>query len=100
MSDIGLQPEGVRIILLPDPVAEKTKGGIILTDTTKENEKMQNVTGTVVAIGPNADVMFESGPLDIGDRVVYAKHSGIFIDGDDGIEYRLANDEDIFAKKT
>jgi co-chaperonin GroES (HSP10) len=99
MSEIGLKPEGVRVILLPDPVEEVTKGGIIIkAEETKDNEKMQNVKGTIVAIGPRADTETIDGMLMVGDRVLYAKHSGIMVDGEDGVEYRLANDEDIFAK--
>ncbi len=99
MGEIGLKPEGVRVIILPDPVVEATSGGIILPEVAKENEKMQTVRGTIVAIGPNVDVLFEDGPLDIGDHVLYAKHSGVFVvDEKDGVEYRLANDEDIFAR--
>ena len=99
MSEIGLKPEGVRVILLPDPVEEVTTGGIIIkAEETKDNEKMQNVKGTIVAIGPKADIETIDGMLMVGDRVLYAKHSGIMVDGEDGVEYRLANDEDIFAK--
>jgi len=99
MSEPGLKPEGVRVIILPDPVEEVTKGGIIVkAEVTKENEKMQRVKGTLVAIGPRAELETEDGMMMVGDRVLYAKHSGFLVDGDDGVEYRLANDEDIFVK--
>jgi co-chaperonin GroES (HSP10) len=99
MSDVGFMPEGVRVILLPDPVEEVTDGGIIIkAEVTKEEEKTQQVIGTVVAIGPRVDSKFTDGVLKVGDKVLYAKFSGVFITGNDGERYRLANDEDIFAK--
>jgi len=61
---------------------EKTKGGIILPDTAKE-EKLE---GKVIAVGPGK--VLESGkiqPVDLkkGDRVIFKKYGGedIIIDG-------------------
>jgi hypothetical protein len=34
----------------------------------------------------------------IGDRVAFAKYGGLQVEGEDGINYRILNDEDITAK--
>ena len=92
-----LMPEGVRILLKPDVVKSKTEGGIYLPEQVKEDEQYATVVGTVIAIGPNADVMFEDGPLDVGDRITWAKFGGVIVDHD-GEKCRVINDEDVIAK--
>jgi co-chaperonin GroES (HSP10) len=92
-----LLPEGVKCLVKPDAVLDKTEGGIILPDSTKEDEKNATTKGTVLAIGPNADVVFEDGPLDIGDHIIYARYGGVLIERDDG-DVRCINDEDVIAK--
>jgi|APSaa5957512622_1039677.scaffolds.fasta_scaffold113611_2 chaperonin GroES len=92
-----LMPEGVRILLDPQKVESKTEGGIYLPEQVKEDEQYATVVGTVIAIGPNADVMFEDGPLDVGDRITWAKFGGVIVDHD-GEKCRVINDEDVIAK--
>lgn len=87
-------PAMYRIKVKPDPVEEKTAGGIIITADTKAREQGATVIGTVVAVGPSA---FEgSGVLTPGDRILYAKYGGL-VHKEDGIEYRFLNDEDLIA---
>jgi len=92
-----LMPEGVKILVRPDDVKEKTEGGIYLPEQAKEDEKYATVTGEVLAIGPKADVSFEDGPLDIGNRVTWAKYGGVIVTHNDNL-CRVINDEDVIAK--
>ena len=92
-----LMPEGVRILLDPQKVESKTEGGIYLPEQVKEDEQYATVVGTVIAIGPNADVMFEDGPMEVGDRLTWAKFGGVIVDHD-GEKCRVINDEDVIAK--
>lgn len=92
-----LMPEGVRILLEPQTVKEKTEGGIYLPEQVKEDEEYATVIGTVLAIGPNADVMFDDGPMQVGDKVTWAKFGGVIVEHD-GEKCRVVNDEDIIAK--
>ena len=92
-----LMPEGVKILIDPDIVSEKTDGGIYYAPQAREDEQYATVVGTVLAIGPNADVMFEDGPLDVGDRITWAKFGGVIVDHDDK-ECRMIQDEDVIAK--
>lgn len=95
-------PVGHRIIVKPDPVKEKTESGLFLA-VDKKMELNAQVTGTIVAIGPDAWVAFKpSQPhagLKVGDRVYYAKYAGKWIENKETKENLLVlNDEDVVAK--
>lgn len=99
------KPVGHKVLVKPEPVEEKSQGGILLAPETVEKEGMAQIKAEVVAVGGNA--FFEhnidkgyvpwrglmAGP---GDRIVMAKYAGVLIkDGDE--EYRLINDLDVLA---
>ena len=98
----GVEPIEYNVIILPDAVKEKTAGGIILTDETKEQEQSGSTRGTVVAV---ADLAFSyepelmsNKPAAPGDRVLYARYAGATFEGDDGQTYRIVKDKDITGK--
>jgi chaperonin GroES len=77
-----IKPLGDKILVEIMEAEEKTKGGIILPDTAKE-EKSE---GKVVAVGPGKAL--ENGQrqaLEVkkGDRVIFGKYSGdeILVEG-------------------
>lgn len=93
-------PQGHRVLVRPDKQEEKTKGGIIIAETIREKEELAGIFGTVVAIGPDAWVAFNSERpwAQVGDRVVFSKYGGLVLkDPDDGEVYRLLNDDDIYC---
>lgn len=97
----GVAPLDQRVLVKPDPVEERTKGGIILAAQTLEQQEYATVKGTLVAAGVNAWAEAKAArgfipPLP-GDRVMIAKYGGVVIDGDDGEKYRILNDEDVVA---
>lgn len=99
----GIVPMDLRILVRPDTVEEKSKGGIILPESAQEKEKYAQCKATVVAIGENA---FEEAATrsaafvkpQPGTRVLIAKYGGVLLKGNDGVEYRIMNDEDIIAR--
>ena len=95
-----IEPEGVKVLIRPKKVEKVTEGGIIVPDSVQDSEKYRKVRGTIVAIGPAVEntVEFEGGPLKVGDEVIYAKHSGVFVQDENGEDLRLANDVDILAR--
>lgn len=101
MNTSGITPMEFNCLILPDPVEEKTAGGLILSDETKDREKHAATKGVLVAMSPlafNADVW----PADVprpnpGTRVMVTKHSGTFAKGVDGKEYRIVKDKDVVA---
>jgi co-chaperonin GroES (HSP10) len=101
MNDSGINPIEFNVLVLQDKIEEKTKGGLLLADDFRDKEKHAQVRGTIVATSPlafNEDI-YPSGmerPKP-GDRVAFARHSGAFILGKDGVEYRIVKDKDVVA---
>jgi chaperonin GroES len=63
------RPVGDRIIVKPDIPEDKTEGGIILAETSKE----KCLTGTVLSIGDETENKFTVRP---GMRVRFGMYSG------------------------
>jgi len=95
-----IEPAGHRVLVIPDKTEEVTEGGIILTQTTRDQEGQAQIFGKLVAVGKTAWKSFDDGDswAVVGDRVAFAKYGGFIIkDPVTRIEYRLLNDEDICA---
>ena len=94
------QPTGWRILVLPFKMEEKTKGGLIMNETTLEKQQVGSQVGNVLAMGPETykGKRFEnSGPwCKLGDWVVFARYSGSRIQIEGG-EVRLLNDDEVLA---
>jgi chaperonin GroES len=95
MNLSGYWPLGYRILVKPDPVEKQTKGGIVIPDLQREAYDRAQITGTVVAIGPDAWYDCNRPWAKIGQRVSYARYGGQLIAGKDGCDYRLLNDKDV-----
>ena len=95
------QPTGWRVIILPYRGAEKTKGGIVLSDQTREKQQLTTVCGYVLAVGDLAykdEGKFPNGPwCEKGDWVIFGRYAGARI-GLDGGEIRILNDDEILAR--
>ena len=97
-NESGIQPIEYKVLVLPDTLSDATVGGIIRPDRVKEIEQAAAVRGYLVAFGGKAfDDFGEPVPV-VGDRVQYAKYSGVHeVPGADGKQYILCNDKDIAA---
>lgn len=94
----GIVPTDLNVLFYPDPVEEKTSGGIILPEQAKEKQKYATIKGVLVAVGINAFKEWGKGAAPkLGARVMTALHAGLNIEGTDGRAYRLCNDKDIIA---
>eukprot|EP00262_Sarcandra_glabra_P016955 TRINITY_DN565_c0_g1_i2.p2 TRINITY_DN565_c0_g1~~TRINITY_DN565_c0_g1_i2.p2 ORF type:complete len:254 (+),score=42.13 TRINITY_DN565_c0_g1_i2:113-874(+) len=91
-----LKPLGDRVLIKVAEAEEKTPGGLLLTEATKEKPSI----GTVIAVGP--------GPLDeegnrkpltvsVGNTVLYSKYAGNDFKGMDGSEYIALRVSDVMA---
>jgi chaperonin GroES len=100
----GIMPTEFKVLLKPKEVQEKTKGGIILPDETKDRDQFAQMEGMIVAVSPLAftysDDWGSHQPPKPGDRVLFAKYSGAKVTGKDGQEYRIVSDKDIAAVLT
>jgi len=97
----GITPLEYKVLVRPVEAETKTKGGIYLPDQTVERDAHASMEGEVAAVSPLA-FTYEEWPKGArkptaGDKVVFARYSGITVKGDDGVDYRLMNDKDIVA---
>jgi chaperonin GroES len=92
----GIHPLEYKVLVKPQKIEEKTEGGIVLTNETRDKEEMAEVEAELIAVGPIAFEDWEVFPK-IGAKVHFAKYAGIYVKGNDGENYRLINDKDILA---
>ena len=94
------QPTGWRIMVLPFKMKEKTKGGLVLAETTLERQQVASQCGLVLAMGPQcyADKeRYPEGPwCKVNDWIMFARYAGSRIKIDGG-EIRLLNDDEVLA---
>jgi chaperonin GroES len=100
LNESGIIPLEYFVLIKPDEVEQKTKGGIYLPDQTLERNSQAQMTGTLTAVGPMA-FKYEDfvNPLipQLGERVAFGRYSGHTLKGRDGVEYRLLKDGDLTA---
>jgi chaperonin GroES len=90
---MNLRPLGDRVVIKLVEAEEKTKSGIVLPSTAKEQPQMAEV----VAIG--ADILNDEKKKDqikVKDKVIFSKYAGteVKIDGE---EYTILKLNDILA---
>lgn len=100
MNESKVRPIDYRVIVRPDEVEERTKGGIILPPGTREADRLRQEKGTLVAKGDSA---FDEGWSDyereqlVPDaRVLVCAYAGTSFKVEN-VMYRLCNDKDITA---
>lgn len=93
-------PTGWRIAILPYRGAEKTKGGIALSEETQRKQQLTTVCGYVLKVGPLAyadEGKFLTGPwCKQGDWIIFGRYAGARIPIDGG-EIRLINDDEVLG---
>ena len=71
---------GYHILVRPVSVKNKTKGGLLLPDSVKDDVAYLTTVGKVLSIGDLAykdEDKFPNGKwCDVGDYVCYARHAG------------------------
>ncbi len=88
---MNLKPIGDRVIVKPKAPEMKTKGGIIIPDTTQEKP----MEGEIIAVGLGK--IDDNGKrismeLKNGDKVLYGKYSGS--------EFKLNNEEYLIMRES
>ena len=78
--DVLPELPGFHVLVRPVSIKEKTKGGILLPNSTKDDMSYLTTIGKVLKIGELAYAdkeKFPKGPwCQLGDYVCYAKHAG------------------------
>ncbi|MCK9444148.1 MAG: co-chaperone GroES [Tissierellaceae bacterium] len=79
---MNLKPLGDRIIIKKVEAEEKTKGGIVLPNSAKEQPQIAEI----LAVGPDiAEDEKKKEQIKVGDKVLFSKYSGteIKVDGEE-----------------
>ena len=94
------KPTGWRMIVLHFKMKEKTKGGLVLAETTIERQQVASQVGLVLAMGDQCykdKERYPDGPwCKVNDWVMFARYAGSRIKIDGG-EMRLLNDDEVLA---
>ncbi|ACL68962.1 co-chaperone GroES [Halothermothrix orenii] len=90
---MNIKPLNDRVAVKYLEEEEKTRSGIVLPDTAKEEKPQQ---GEIVAVGKGCTPEDGDPEVKVGDLVVFDKYSGtkVTIDGED---YIILNLEDVLA---
>lgn len=99
MNPSGITPVEFNVLVKQDAVEEVTRLGLHKPADVIEREKHSQTLGKIVAVSPmafNEDIW----PPDMdrpvpGQRIVFARHAGTFVKGNDGEEYRIVKDKDV-----
>ena len=96
-------PMNWKILIQPNEIKAKTKGGILLPHKVKENEQILTAHGTVMAVGELAYRERDTGERwkqeivpQVGDKVTYGKYAGQKIVVNN-VRFLLLNDDEITA---
>ena len=93
-------PTGYRMLILPYAGPKKTKGGILLSDTTQETIQMTTVCGLVLKMGNLCYREKEKFPLGswckLNDWVIFSRYAGSRFKIEGG-EVRVLNDDEIIS---
>lgn len=104
MNETGIIPLGYKVLIRLEEKESKTKGGIIIPESTLDLENNASQVATVLDFGEAA---FTIGMADlpnewnikpkVGSKVLLNKYAGITVEGKDRKEYRIINDKEILA---
>jgi len=90
------QPVGYRILIRPRGIIEKTKGGIILTDSSKDSQAYLNSVGQIIAMGEECYSDRKKPWCKVGDWVIFGRYAGARISVQK-VKMLLLNDDEIIA---
>lgn len=87
---MNVKPLGERVVIKMVEAEEKTKSGILLTGTAKEQPQVAEVLA--VGAGITSDEK-KKDEIKVGDKVIFSKFSGteVKIDGEELIVIKLAD---------
>jgi len=94
------KPTGWRIAILPYRGAQKSKGGIALSEETQKRTQIATTVGYVLKLGPLAYYDQEKFPdgawCKEGDWIIFGRYAGARIPIDGG-EIRFINDDEVLG---
>lgn len=97
----GIRPVEYNCLVKPSDVETKTKGGLLLAESTVEKNEFGRMEGTLVAASPMA-FKFEDWPdgvpgPQIGETVLFSRYQATELTGRDGAKYWMMKDRSIIG---
>lgn len=97
----GWYPLLHKVLVLPEETEfekQAKKSTIVLLDHATSRDEQAQVDGIFIAAGPEAFSDQHNSVLpETGQRVMFAKLAGFFVQGKDGKKYRMISDLDLVA---
>ncbi len=98
-NEAGLVLTGIRVLVRPPKMDEKTAGGIVLPERVHQKEEKAQTTGTVIDAADKAWKCDEMAGIKVGDEVFFARYSGAGCEFTvDGTTYRVMNATDVIGR--
>lgn len=91
----GWQALDDKVLVLMEEHVEKTSGGIVIPDESRDRQTLSSEHGVLISIGPGAFQFGDGGGRwtgkrpEPGDRIAVERYSGQLVSGIDGRKYRL-----------
>lgn len=97
----GYHPTEFKVLIRPDEAPEKI-GSIYVPTEKQEKDKFGTTEGVIVEASHLAfnyadEAQWGGAKPKAGDRVVFTKHAGVRVKGDDGVDYLLVTDREILS---
>ncbi|KAB3532451.1 co-chaperone GroES [Alkaliphilus pronyensis] len=91
---MNIKPLGDRVVIKRLEAEEKTKSGIVLPGSAKEQPQMAEV----MAVGPGGMIEGKEVVMEVkvGDKVIFSKYAGTEVKYDN-VEYTILRQNDILA---
>lgn len=103
--DHGIAPHEFNVLVLPRELENKSASGLIqITEDQIEREREAVIEGMLVAVSPAAFSYAEwpkdQEPPKAGDHIYFKRYAGVWVEGDDGRQYRIMADKDVIAVRS
>lgn len=99
MNESGIKPMGYNVLVQPQAVEAKTKGGLLLPEVVIEKDEFGRTEGILVAVSPMAFAFAEwpegEPKPQPGDRVIFSRYNATEMTGKDGGKYWMMKDQSI-----
>ena len=91
-----IKPTGTRLLVKRDDAKDKTKGGIVIPDKSKDKPRL----GTVIEVGPGKELdngKFVKPQVKAGDRILFSEYAGTEVKLNN-VSHLIIDDGDVLAE--
>lgn len=100
-NESGIKPLGHRVLVRAIITERMTTGGIVIPEPVAEKNDKSQIKAIVIDYGPTAwkaQGLGDEPWANAGDVVIIGKFAGVLLQGKDGVQYRIVNDDELQAR--